>query len=543
MRIIVALTLAIAGTSCLHSFQSPAAAAPNRGTIHGQVLQSKSSEPVKKVLVILRRGQEPGTGALTDASGAFRFDDLEPGPYTLSAERNGFILDPESERRVVDVKPAPDESEVTLKLIRTGAISGRVLDGDGEPLIGASVQVVSVNRKKGAVSSFNAAANDRGEYRAFNIPPGKYRIVVSYEPGFQQRQVKMQRPRTQSGVAREETYAITYYPAALDSKLAQVIDLEAGAELHGYDVQILRAKGVNVSGKVGVAGGVPAAAIVFVTLTPNARTIGFRSYDSVIQDSSGAFELTQVLPGTYVLAATAPLGDKRLSAHQVVEVGSADLEGIQLTLAPPQTVSGVIVPPEGHKMAPDLIVLLAPRENRNDGGGGGMSQPGNNGAFHIQDVAPGDYDVVLASTGPGDDLYVSAIRAGDDDALVSGVHVGLQSGGLLKIVLKANGGTVEASVKDSQGKPLPDCFVRLVPDAPRRAQMALYGECKTDAGGTCRLIGMAPGSYRAFAFTEERRIDFRDAAATTDIEDLGKTVSIVEGGRQAIQLTPVPEDQ
>jgi hypothetical protein len=96
---------------------------------------------------------------------------------------------------------------------------------------------------------------------------------------------------------------------------------------------------------------------------------------------------------------------------------------------------------------------------------------------------------------------------------------------------------------DSQGKPLPDCFVRLVPDAPRRAQMALYGECRTDAGGTCRLIGMAPGSYRAFAFAEERRIDFRDAAATTDIEDLGKTVSIVEGGRQAIELTPVPENQ
>ena len=540
MRIILALILAITGASCLRSFQSPAAAAPNRGVIHGQVLQSKSGEPVKKVLVILRRGQEPGTGALTNASGAFRFDDLEPGPYTLSVERNGFILEPEWKRRVVNVKPAPDESEVTLKLLRTGTISGRVLDGDGEPLIGASVQVVSVIQKKDAVSSFNAATNDRGEYRAFDIPPGKYRIAVSYEPRFQQRQVRMQRPRTQSGIALDETYAITYYPAALDSKLAQIIDLEAGADLQGFDVQILKAKGVNVSGKVGLAGGAPAAAIVIVSLTPNARTIGFRTYDSVIQDSHGAFELTQVLPGTYVLAATAPLGNKRLSAHQVVEVGSADLEGIQLTLVPPQTVSGVIAPPEGHKMPAGLIVVLAPRENRSDGGGG-MSQPGNNGAFQIQDVAPGDYDVVLASSGPGDDLYVSAIQAGDDDALVSGVHVGKQSGGLLKIILKANGGTVQASVKDSQGNSLPDCFVRLVPDAPRRAQMALYGECKTDASGACRLIGMAPGSYRAFAFAEERQIDFRDSDATTDIEGLGRAIHIAEGERQDIELIPVPD--
>jgi hypothetical protein len=132
----------------------------------------------------------------------------------------------------------------------------------------------------------------------------------------------MQRPRTQSGIAREETYAITCYPAALDSKLAQIMDVDAGADLQGFDVQILRAKGVNVSGKVGLAGGAPAAAIVFVTLTPNARTIGFRWYDNVIQDSSGAFEIAQVLPGAYLLAESAPLGDKRLSVHQVVEVAA-----------------------------------------------------------------------------------------------------------------------------------------------------------------------------------------------------------------------------
>jgi hypothetical protein len=336
MRIILALTLSIAGASGLYSFQSPAAAAPNRGAIHGHVLQSKSGEPVKKALVVLRRGQEPGTGASTDASGAFRFDDLEPGPYTLSTERTGFVLDLESDRSVVNVKPGPDESEVTLKMIRTGAISGRVLDTDGEPITGATVQVAPVNQKKGGVSSFNAVTDDRGEYRSFNIPPGKYRLAVSYEPGYQQRQVRMQSPRTQSGTAApEETYTLTYYPAALDSKLAQTIDVEAGADLLGYDVQILRAKGVTVRGTVGAAEGAPAEAILFVSLSPIRRTIGLRVYDNVIQDSTGAFELTQVLPGTYALGATAPLGDKRLSARLVVDVGNANIDGIRLTLAPP----------------------------------------------------------------------------------------------------------------------------------------------------------------------------------------------------------------
>jgi hypothetical protein len=183
-----------------------------------------------------------------------------------------------------------------------------------------------------------------------------------------------------------------------------------------------------------------------------------------------------------------------------------------------------------------------PRENRGDGGGG-LSQPGSDGVFQIREVVPGDYDVALGNTGPGDDLYVSAIQAGDDDALASGVHVGLQPVGRLKVTLKGNGGTVQASVKDSRGKPLPDCYVRIVPDAPRRTQMALYGECKTDASGACGLLGVAPGGYRAFAFAEERQIDFRDPAATTDIEDSGKALIIAEGDRQGIELIAVPEDK
>jgi hypothetical protein len=537
----LALTLSISVASGLYSFQNPTMVpAPNHGAIHGHVLESKSGGPVTKALVILRRDREPGTGTSTDLSGAFRFDDLEPGAYAFSTERTGFVLDPESERSVVNVKSGPGESEVTLKMIRTGAVSGRVLDGDGEPVTGASVQVAPINRKKDGIPSFAATTDDRGQYRAYNVPPGKYYIAASYAPPFQQRQVRMQHPVGQSNNPPEETYALTYYPAALDEKQAQSITVEAGADLQGLDVRMLSARGVTVRGVVSAAGGAPAGAIVIVNLTPVGRTIGFRTYDHVIQDSSGVFELTQVLTGSYVFTATAPLGDKRLSAHQFIDVGTTDIDGIQLTLASPQTVSGVIVLPEGRKMPAGLVAVLMPRERRYDGGGG-LSQPGNDGEFQLQDVAPGDYDVALANTGAGDDLYVSGIQVGDADALRGGVHVGMLPVGRLKVILKSNGGTVQAIVRDSRGKPLPESYVRLVPDAPRRAQMALYGECKTGASGLCSLLGVAPGSYRVFAFAEERRLDFRDPSATTDIEDSGKAISVAEGERQDVELNPVPD--
>jgi hypothetical protein len=102
---------------------------------------------------------------------------------------------------------------------------------------------------------------------------------------------------------------------------------------------------------------------------------------------------------------------------------------------------------------------------------------------------------------------------------------------------------VRANVKDSREKPLPDAYVRLVPDPPGRAQMALYSDCKTDATGMCELLGVAPGSYHAFAFAEVRQIDFRDPAAATDIEDSGKAINIAEGERRDVELTPVPEDK
>jgi Carboxypeptidase regulatory-like domain len=544
VRIILTITLTIAlsisAASRMYSFQIPTPAAPDRGAIRGHVLQSKSGEPVTKALVILKRGQEPGTGASTDASGAFRFDDLDPAAYTLSAERTGFVLDPESERSVVNVKAGPEQSEVTLKMIRTSAISGRVLDREGEPLTGATVEVVPINRKNDSIPSFHAATDDRGQYRAYNIPPGKYRIAVSYEPPFEQRQVRMQRAADRSNNPPQETYTLTYYPAALDAKQAQTVTVEGGADLQGLDVRMLSARGVTVRGVVSAAGGAPAGAIVFVNLAPLRRAIGLRTYENLIQDSSGEFELPQVLAGSYALAATAPLGDKKLSAHQVVDVGTADIDGIQLTLSPPQTVGGVIVLPEGRKMPTGLVAMLASREIRYDGGGG-LTQPGSDGEFQIRDVAPGDYDVVLASTGPGDDLYVSAIQVGDEDALAGGVHVGTSAVGRMKIILKGNGGAVHASVRYAAGTPFPDSHVRLVPDAPRRAQMALYGECKTDASGACDLLGVAPGSYGVFAFADERQVDFRDPAATADIEDSGKTINVAEGERQSIELTVAPE--
>ena len=125
-----------------------------------------------------------------------------------------------------------------------------------------------------------------------------------------------------------------------------------------------------------------------------------------------ARNLSGVLPGKYVLSANAPDLTNRgtgPSAQQIIEVGQTDVEGIQLTLAVPQAVRGLVVVPEGRKIPQGLLVILS-NHARTNGQAGGLGQVGSDGAFTLAAVPAGDYDIELGSAGPGDDLYVGAIH-------------------------------------------------------------------------------------------------------------------------------------
>jgi len=393
-------------------------------------------------------------------------------------------------------------------------------------------------QKRMAQQLYSVVTNDRGEYRLFGIMPGPYRIAVSYQPRPELMHVKMQHPKIQDGGPLEDTYAATYYPSALDPKQAAIVNIEAGNDLQGFDVRVLRARGVTVRGKVS---GVTPSAVVILGLAPTTPTPGSRVHDSVVQNADGSFELPLVLPGTYGLTATAALNTK-LSARRIIDVGESDIGGIELRLAPPQTISGTIVFPEGRKMPGSFVAMLIPRESR-DNRGGGMAQPSEGGAFQMADVPPGDYDFIVGNAGPGDDLYVSAIRMQDEDILAEGLHVGGQPLGPIKVTLQPNGGSLQLEVRDDQQKLVPDAHVQLVPDPPRRGQKTFYADCRTGADGTCTALGVAPGKYHAFAFLDDRYVDFRDAAAAAEIEDSGKAVEIAAGDRKALELTPVPQEK
>jgi len=516
---------------------------PKKGGIVGVVVDKKTGDPVRKVVVIARSAQEAGVGTITDAEGKFALTDLDAGAYTLSIDRTGYVLTRDGERKTVTVKPGETTLDVTVELLKTGAISGRVVDPEGDAVVKASIQVLSVqNVKRARTNGFYAVTDDRGEYRVFNIAPGGYRLSVTYTPGHQDMQVRMQKPATDKTPAAG-AYPPVYFPGTADADHASIITVEPGAELTGMDVRVIRAPSVRVAGHVIRPGGGPPPMFTFIALQPRGPgpKIG-QDPTALAQGGKGEFEMTNVPPGSYMLTATSAINvDNQLTGHKVLEVGDSDVENIELPLNPPRELSGRLIVPEGRKAPTALMIALGSREP-DDPNGVGPAELAHDGTFKLKKVTTGDYELLIASTNAdaADDLYVTAIRMGDADALIDGIHVGDSTPEPIEIVLKANGATANCTVKDESGTAVPNAHVVLRPDGPKQKALALYGDCHTDAAGTCKIQGIAPGEYHAYALPSDIETDYRDPDSFKLFEKYAKALKFGEGDRQDVELTPAP---
>src|SRR5947209_18691711 len=122
---------------------APLAAAPPG--VAGSVTNSVTGAAVKKVLLTLRaEDNRSAYQTLTDAAGHFQFDDVAPGNYQITPEAQGFVREPRAfiASRHVVVAAGQRVKDVAVRLIPFGAISGTIVDENGEPVIGADVFAV-----------------------------------------------------------------------------------------------------------------------------------------------------------------------------------------------------------------------------------------------------------------------------------------------------------------------------------------------------------------------------------------------------------------
>ena len=141
------------------------------------MVEDHSGNPLASVeLRLARDGARQLTADLeTDTSGRFHAEGIPPGDYRIEVSKPNYAA------LTLRVKLASDATSLPLRLVRFGAISGRVSDSDGHPIPGALIAVMARD-PDGAMRPFGffTAPDSRGQYRIHGLPPGEYAIAVSY---------------------------------------------------------------------------------------------------------------------------------------------------------------------------------------------------------------------------------------------------------------------------------------------------------------------------------------------------------------------------
>ena len=285
------LGMLLAGTSAISYSQAPS---PAVGTVTGRVIEAHSDNPsaIPKALIILRRGQEPGIGAYSDDKGNYTLK-VSPGAYIVTVERSGYVPVQPSKTRTVTVQASQTTEDFNPELVHTAAISGRILDADGEPIPQVGVQLNNATKKNERLSR-GAVTDDRGAFRIFQIPPGKYRLSAVYQATLEGKEIKLQAPNGQT----EENYATTYFPGTTNMVQAATIEVPTGADMAGFDIQLQRVHAVHLRGHVSGMGDTPLP-FAMVTLQSVDALMG-SAHTTVVRNRSGDFELSGVQPGKYI---------------------------------------------------------------------------------------------------------------------------------------------------------------------------------------------------------------------------------------------------
>lgn len=449
--------------------------------VTGEVYDQEGALAVDTQVIAQQRSTFEMNMTRTDARGAFAFERLSAGPWTITAMLDGSALEgasdspdaaasfmqnlrfemldlAEGEEKHV-VLGAPPESPVT--------VHGRVRHGD-EPVTQGLVSFVPDGRKSLSGMKMASLGAD-GTFTQRLDHTGDYIVSVQVQGGaspFQQDTVEFRRSIPE----------VAEHTLEFELPLAGI-----RGSVRGPD----GAAATNMRVTLTVEGGVQTGSMLG------------GHYAETLTDAGGRYTFRYLRPGTYTVAAggalfggalgTAATGGRRLRGG--VTVGEGQLvEGIDFELAAPCDIKGRVRDSNGAPVA-DAAIFVRNADGRLMDRFS-MTSSGPDGSFTYTGVEPGEYSVSARTKD----------RASSDSARV---RVTREAPGEVELVVLA-GSKLVVEVEDAEGQAV-QAFISVLDSEGREVQgMIGMSEFSSAISGgfdsSQQTIGpVPPGSYTVIA--------------------------------------------
>jgi hypothetical protein len=499
--------------------------------VQGSVVNKSTGAPVKHAHVLYMtvhssaRGSTLTSGGVdTDSGGQFSFQ-AAPGSYQLWVEQSGFARQyygsrtPGEALNGLVLAPGQQLRDITLQIVPLGAISGRVFDEEGDALQGASIQLLHFSYASGRrelVPVNGTATDDRGEYRAYGLPAGRYLLLAT----------------------RREwpSYAGLFYPGSTDIASSTEITLPAGGDITGIDVSLPKTNLVTVRGRISSPMSDFSDSTLQLVLVRERVASAIGRASAVINQGNGSFEIRDVMPGSYWLIGSQLYGRSVLAGRIPLEIGDAAPVNISVPLSPSFEIKGRITVDGGGKL-PNVTLGLRSVDNITLGPPP-IPAVTPEGDIHITGVTSGVWRLTI---GPLPDAScVKSATLNNVDLLREELTLAGNTTEPLRMIIGTNCPQVSGVVTDDSGQPRNATVVMAPADAELLTSPMAYLTVSTENNGTFVFKGLRPGIYKIFGLEEAEPFAWLDPEVMSRIEPFEESISVADGDHATIKLSPVP---
>lgn len=478
--------------------------------VDGTVVNALTGEPLSKAHVSLKasiQGTLRKYGAMANEQGRFSIKGIEPGNYRTSVDLPGFLFAPQraEDNGHVDVAEHASVSNLKLRLIPQGVIAGHLLDANGDPVEGAVVSAV-----RGARYVGQQRTDAAGEFRISGLPAGKYLVEAIPVTVF-----ALNPPEVRTDGTREERNGPTWFPSAPQASSAAPVEVHAGTETGGLEIRLAPMPVVRVSGTMT---GVPAERerVNLLVSTPFFERLVYPNPHLVLWGLPRG-------PVRLSVSSSNDDGEPLMSAPVDLEIGDANIDGLELPLMPVFELKGRIDWDGPAGEFHDLKVQLDPLREMDQPISSGIAAEG---AFRVTEVKPDRYRVSLS--GASGNTYVKSVRLGSREMPDGILDVRRGAGQPLSLILSTAGGQLSGVARDADG-PLMEAAVGLADDRP--GPFNALRVARTNGDGSYVFHALPPGNYKLFLFEPEDLRSLVRSGALGVYDASADKIEIAEGDK------------